>query len=293
MGHDGAAPAARGRGSWLRRPGVQTAKYAAMAGVTVRSNLAYLADFLLRSLFLVVIMFIFFQLWRVTYGSAAASGATGEPAIAGFTLRHMIWYLAVAESIVLSLPRTSFLVDEQVKTGQLAYYLGRPHSYVLYLFATYIGEALVRLPVHLVIGGAISWLLVGPPPLVPAALPGLAVALILGLALNFTIVAAIGLLAFWFEDTASFHLLYSRFLMIAGGMLIPLDVMPDLVRSVAAAVPTNLIVYGPSRLLVGHGVSAPEIWGLLGRQALWLVILGGLLAAVFRLGVKRVNVQGG
>lgn len=286
-------PVAAGRGSWLRRPGAQTAKYWAVAGITVRSNLAYLADFFLRGLFLIVIMFIFFQLWRATYAAAATPGDAGEPAISGFTLRHMIWYLAMAESLVLSMPRISFLVDEQVKTGQLAYFLIRPHSYVLYLSATYIGEALVRLPVHLIIAGAVSWLLVGPPPLTVAALPGLGVAVLLALALNFTIVASIGLLAFWFEDTSSFHLLYSRFLMIVGGMLIPLDVMPDLVRRVAEAIPTNLIIYGPARLLVGHGVKAPEVWSLLGRQAFWLLILSLVLVGVFRLGVKRVNVQGG
>jgi len=275
------------RGSWLHRPGAQLAKYSAVAGVAVRTHLAYLADFFLRSLFLVVIMFAFFQLWRTTFGTM------GAERIGGFSLREMMWYLAMTESLVLSMPRLSFLIDEQVKTGQLAYFLCRPHNYLLYLFGTYIGETLVRFPVNLLIAGGLAFATVGPPPLEAGVLPGLAAAVLLGFSLNFIIVAAIGLLAFWSEDTSSFYLLYSRFLMIVGGMLIPLDVMPEAVRRVAALLPTNLIVYGPARLFVGHGARAAEVWALLGRQGLWLLILGLGLAWLYRLGVKRVNVQGG
>jgi len=71
----------------------------------------------------------------------------------------------MTESLVMCFPRVSFLVDEQVKTGQLAYFLIRPHSYILYLLATYLGEALVRLTVNLVVAGTMAWVLVGPPPL--------------------------------------------------------------------------------------------------------------------------------
>ena len=275
------------RGSWIFRPAAQTAKYSGMAGVTVRTNLVYLADFFLRAAFMVVVMFVFFQLWRATFGALGASS------ISGFSLAQMMWYLAMTESIVMSLPRVSHLVDEQVKGGQLAYFLCRPHSYVLYLFSVYLGEAVVKFPVNLIIAGAIAYAAVGPPPLQLVSLPGLTAAIFLGLSLNFAVAAAIGLLAFWVEDTGSFYLLYSRLLMIAGGMLIPLDVFPEPARRLAMALPTHLIIYGPARVFVGHGSGALELWSLLGRQILWLVILGAGLAALFRLGVKRVNVQGG
>ncbi len=263
------------------------AKYSAVAGVTTRTNLTYLADFFFRGVFLVVVMFVFFQLWRTTYG------ATNASRVGGLDLRQMIWYLALTEALVTSFPRVNVTVDEQVKTGQLAYLLGRPHSYLVYLFAAYLGEMAVRFPVNLAVAGAIAWATVGPPPLDPAVLPALAASVLLGVTMNFTIAAAIGLGAFWLEDTASLYLLYSRFLMIAGGMLIPLDVFPDAVRRVALALPTQLMVYGPARLFVGQEAAAGGAWSLLGRQALWVVILASGLAGLFRLGVKRVNVQGG
>jgi len=275
------------RGSWLHRPRAQLAKYSAIAGVTTRTNLAYLADFFLRGIFLVVVMFVFVQLWRTTYG------ATGEARIGGFSLAEMIWYLAITESITMSFPRLSDTVDRQVKSGELAYALGRPYSYVLYLFSTYLGETVVRFPVNLVIAGTVAFLSVGPPPVVLASVPGFLVAVFLALALNFVILAGIGLLAFWFEDTSSFALLYSRFLMIAGGMLLPLDVFPVAIRRLTLALPTNLIIYGPARLFAGQGIDAAAVWSLLGRQALWLAIFGLVLGGLFRLGVKRVNVQGG
>ncbi len=275
------------RGSWFFRPGAQVAKYSAVTGVTTRSNLTYLGDFFLRGVFLIIVMYVFFQLWRTTYG------ATGQARIAGYSLPEMIWYLAVTEALIATFPRVSNVIDDQVKSGQLAYFLGRPHSYLLYLFATYLGEVAVRLPVNLLIAGAIAWGSVGPPPLAVAALPALLAAILLGAAINFVIAAGIGLLAFWVEDTSSIYLLYSRLLMIFGGMLIPLEVFPGVIRRVTTALPTNLIVWGPARLFVGHVAVGPALWGLLGRQALWLGILGLGLWGLFRIGVKRVNVQGG
>jgi hypothetical protein len=44
-----------------------------------------------------------------------------------------------------------------VKSGRWVYFLCRPHSYVLYLFSAYLGEAAVRFPVNLLIAGSIAF----------------------------------------------------------------------------------------------------------------------------------------
>jgi ABC-2 type transport system permease protein len=43
----------------------------------------------------------------------------------------MLWYLMMTESILLSAPRVSMEIDEDVRTGRLSVQLLRPLSYVI------------------------------------------------------------------------------------------------------------------------------------------------------------------
>src|SRR5206468_11897150 len=102
----------------LRRPGglrPAAAKYAALFAAGIHNQLAYWGEWLLRGVFLVMVLFVFLQLWEATYR------AQGKATIAGFTLPQMLWYLALTESIVLSRPRVNQAIDQEVRTGDIAY----------------------------------------------------------------------------------------------------------------------------------------------------------------------------
>src|SRR5271163_3836498 len=105
--------------SWLR-------KYAWVGLISARSNLAYMSEVLSRTIFLGVILYIFLRLWQVAYDQ------TRSTSLGGLSLKEMLWYLMIAESIMLSAPRVSQAVDEDVRTGALAVQLIRPISYPLY-----------------------------------------------------------------------------------------------------------------------------------------------------------------
>ena len=63
--------------------------------------------------------------------------------------------------------------------------------------------------------------------------------MIIGFTIDFGVQFGIGLGAFWVEDTWAFRFLYTRIVMIFGGMMLPLDILPDAVRQVARALPTS------------------------------------------------------
>ncbi|MBI3977662.1 MAG: ABC-2 family transporter protein [Chloroflexi bacterium] len=93
----------------------QIAKYGAVLKVTLLSSLAYGQDVAIRALFMAVVLVVFVQLWTTTYD------ATGGGTIAGFTLANLVWYLVLTETVVLSAPRVSAKIDQEVKSGDLAY----------------------------------------------------------------------------------------------------------------------------------------------------------------------------
>lgn len=259
-------------------------KYVEVGLTAVRSAWAYVWNQLLSTLFLMVVLYVFVQLWRVTF---AAEGAV----IDGYTLPEMIWYLVATEAIILSFPRVHVVLEQEVKGGDLALRLSKPYAYLGFHYATFLGEALVKLAVMLLVGGATARLMVGPIPFRWEAFPVLLLLYLTTHALNFFYIAAVGLLAFWVEEVIGLHLLFDKLKWILGGMLIPVQLYPEAVRRLVGWLPFRHMIGGPAELFVHFS------WGgaadLLLHQALWLVVFGLVCAGIYRLGVRRVDLNGG
>jgi ABC-2 type transport system permease protein len=272
----------RERGRTARR---RWEKYVTAMRVSVQNQLAYPGELWLRTVFIVLIMFIFSSLWHTTYGEL------GRASVGGFTLTQMLWYLAITESLMLSRPRDSLRIDEEVRSGDLAYALVRPYNFVAYRYAQMIGERLVRFGVNMLVAAPLALVFTGGVGIgATGLLPG-ALAVFTAISIDFLFVLAISLLAFWLEDTASMLFIYDRLLMIAGGMLLPLSLFPGPLAAIARALPFSAIINGPAQMLVGY--EAGEFASLLARQSIALVVAVALASVVFRLGVRRINANGG
>jgi ABC-type uncharacterized transport system permease subunit len=177
-------------------------KYAGLFRIHLKNHFAYIQDFLIRTLFLIVVLFIFTQLWGVTYE------VTGKDRIAGFSLPMMMWYLTVTESIMMAYPPLVERVEQEVKSGQVAVTLIRPFSYVAAHFSAYLAEFILRLFINLAIGGALVFLLFGPPEMGPGQLGRFLLFLPVSLLIHFSFTMCIALFAFWFEEVQGFHHLH-------------------------------------------------------------------------------------
>src|SRR5579875_3095294 len=175
------------------------AKYVAVIDVTAQNALAYPLETFSHCGFMAVLIFVFIQLWRTTFL------LSGRHSAGGYDLPRIVWYLVFTETVMVSAPRTFDKIDQEVKGGDLAYQLTRPYAYSLFHAAQYLGGVAVLAPANLLVGGALAWIAVRPPPIGAAVWPALAAAGLLALLLNFAAELAIGLLAFWFEDTFAFY----------------------------------------------------------------------------------------
>lgn len=260
-------------------------KYAAVLRVSIANNLAYMMEVFFRALLLIVLVFIIGQLWKTTF---AARGAT---TLSGFTISDMIWYLVVAETITMSLPPLTRRIDMEVRSGQLAYLLGRPCSYILYNYAQYMGERLVRLLINAIIGAALALVFVGPPHFTWMGVVAWPLVTLLALSIEFVAYFSIGLLAFWTEDTNAFSFVFSRLTLVLGGVLAPIEIFPQPLRSIAQALPFSTILYGPARTLVHFELD--RFGWLLLQQVSTLAVGSLILLAVYSIAIRRVNINGG
>lgn len=260
-------------------------KYAEVASITMRSAWAYVWNQLISSFFLVVIIFVFVQLWKVTYASQ------GQAVIDGFRLEEMIWYLVASEAIILSLPRVHAVLEQEVKDGDLALRLNKPYSYLAFHYASFLGEALLKLVTMLLVGGGTAYLLVGGFDFRWEGAPALLLIYLTTHALNFFYIASVGLMAFWVEEVIGLHLLFDRLKWILGGMLLPIEAYPEAAQRVVQYLPFQHMIGRPAHLFVKFNWM--DTWALLQNQLVWLLLFGLLCQGIYRLGVRRVDLNGG
>jgi ABC-2 type transport system permease protein len=221
------------------------------------------------------------SLWR------AAAGANGG-AVVGYTAVALSWYAAAAEVVTISLPsRVIEETGDDIATGAVAVEMLRPASVVGIRIASQIGGALPRLGLCVALGSVISIAVAGAPPQLGAALLALP-ALVLAIACNLAAQHAFAAVSFWIRDAKSTWFIYQKLVFVVGGMLIPLEVLPGPVTTVAKLLPSMAMAYAPARLAAGFF----EPW-LLAVQMGWLVVLVVLAVRVFASGERRLQVVGG
>jgi len=262
-----------------------TIKYGAITLINLQNQLAYVWDALGRAVFIILIMFIFVQLWSAAYDSQGAAE------IAGLTLSDTIWYFLIAEMIELGKFRHDQQISDEVKDGSIAYTLNRPYNYLAYHFFNGLGETVIKMILIFLLGLPIVLWYAGPPSISWQALPAIILVVFLALVLDFCMASSIGLLAFVTEDTFSFRLVYQKLMFILGGLLIPLDFLPDWLRHIARLLPFSQVTYAPAKLFVAF--DAQLFWETLTLQLGWIFVMGSLLFLQYRWATRRLVVNGG
>jgi ABC-type uncharacterized transport system permease subunit len=113
-------------------------------------NLMEVGNVVSAVLVMTMFMWVFAMLWQAVFA------AQGTDQIAGLTLKHTLWYLLMAELVVLSMPLLAEEISDSVKTGSIAYDLMRPLDFGLFHLSRYAGHVAFRACVNLPAGGAVS-----------------------------------------------------------------------------------------------------------------------------------------
>lgn len=257
-------------------------KYLHVVRISLTGRLVYFWDLVGRSVFFILVLLIFNQLW-----SASLQGSALD-----LTRAQLIWYLVMTEVIMLSTPGGRALgIDDDIKSGNIAYIIGRPCNYPFFMLGRYWGDSLASMLVNLGVGSCTALVLVGPPTLSLISLPLVALALILAVTMKYFFTLLISLTAFWVEESGPFHWIYGKLLFTIGGLFVPLEFFPDWLERLAKALPFNLMVYAPARLWVDWDYHM--FISVVGRQVLWLAGVALLAQFIFQRGVKKLNVHGG
>ena len=113
-------------------------------------------------------------------------------------------------------------------------------------------------------------------------------AALLGCTVSIAAQHAFGGIAFWLLDARSTWFLWSKLVFLAGGLLLPLELLPAGFADVARVLPWAAMAYVPGRIASGD----LDPWLIAGQLA-WLAVSLVLAVGVFALGERRLQVVGG
>ncbi|WP_040952617.1 ABC transporter permease [Gorillibacterium massiliense] len=266
------------------KPAAIAAKYAAIGRMTLKNQVAYVADFFIRTIFYILIIYIFMQLWTATYNGE------GGGTIAGFSFKQIVWYLIITEGITIATPRLAARIEEEVKSGDVGYRLTRPVSYIGFHYVNYLGEAYLRFGINLLMGLALGISMLGFPHFGYGWLGLLALSLG-ALTVNFLLNMILALCAFWVEETRGLEFVYTKLLFTIGGMLMPLEIYPEAFQRVCVWLPFQTVLYFPAKAAVAF--DQVNLLNMLAIQWFWIALFTGIVLFIYRKGVKKLNVNGG
>lgn len=261
-------------------------KYAVIYKSVLLESLQYAANMVMGFLAYFIFIFIFVKLWGYIY-------QTPGELIAGYTKEQMIWYVMMTEMIWFGSNAASVAreVSGSIRGGNIAYLMNRPYHYTLYVLTKYTGEWSVRLPMYALFAVVIGTVMVGPLPRFSlAAVPAMALCVVLGLTINAVFKMCISLLSFWIEDATPFQWLYDKLILVVGTMF-PVEIFPIALRPLFKLTPIYTVCYGPAKLIVDF--SLEKCVEILAAQAVYLAAGGALMLLIYKKGVKKLYVNGG
>jgi ABC-2 type transport system permease protein len=250
--------------------------------VSYASNVQYRAEFLLYMLAGAIPIVVMFA-WR----SLADAGQIGDVDRTWFAAYFFIIF-ATRQLSPIWLIRE---MDKMVRLGQLSHQLLRPAPLYWHLVGRHLSDNAIRLPVVLVVVPLGLWLFDAWPAVAASRLPLFLLALVLGVLVHFHTELAIGLTAFWTDQSWAFEDFYTAALYLLTGFMVPLAMFPEGVQAVIAWVPWRYMFGVPAEILVGLHQGS-ELYGLLGGQIAWAGISASLAWLLWRRGLRRFTGAG-
>lgn len=259
--------------------------YTPVAATVPKQMLQYNVWFWVETFRSVIAMVIFTAFWRAIYGQTAS--------IAGLELTQTLNYVILARALGTANGSSVYwTIAEGIVKGQLELELLRPLDFQLmnYVreFAAWFTKTLWNAPILLIgILGFGARL-----PSDPLAYLAFLVTFILGGTMLYLFEYTLGCLGFYVTELWGLSVLRDGVALFFSGALIPLDMMPAVLKTIAGTLPFAQALYVPISFLSGiktHG----ELPQAVLSQLVGIVVMLVISRFVFFRAVRVLTVQGG
>ena len=208
--------------------------------------LEYRMDYFSNSfLSLLILIGVQYFLWDSIF-----AGREGQH-IGQYTTDSMFLYVifGAVYGVIIRSGRIEKNVSEEIRKGDLNKYLIKPISHLGFSGALATADRIGVIFSTAIIIPCIPFFTQTPISWVGVAWSILLI--LMAMIMKFFISMAISYLAFWFEETWTFHVIFDISMWFLSGSLVPLDLLPDWLAHISSFLPFQYLSYVPAALSAG------------------------------------------
>ncbi|NBO69529.1 MAG: hypothetical protein EBU66_03720 [Bacteroidetes bacterium] len=251
------------------------------------SLLEYRMDYFSNSfLQLLVLIGVQYFLWNSVFAGRA------QQQIGNYSSDSMFLYaiFAALYGVIIRSGRIEKNVSEEIRKGDLNKYLVKPISHLGFSAALAASD---RIGVIVATGLLIPFI----PLLTNSSISVIGCAFSLVLVMNaivmkFFISMSISYLAFWFEETWTFHVIFDISMWFLSGSLVPIDVLPSWLQSISTLLPFQYLSYVPAAFTIGT-LSMNHAWHHLALSLCWCFVTWFITRLIWKSGIRSFGAYGG
>lgn len=232
----------------------------------------------------IISFFALYFIWGAVFADRQTFG--------GYTFSAMMSYVLMARFLhFANRGNVGREIGNEIKNGSLSIYLMKPISYLKWWFVILLSERIYEMFLR----GSITFLLI----IVFSKLftfPGwnnlllFFIFLPIAIVVNFLINILIAVIAFWTTDVRLFRSTIMMVIEFFGGMVVPVDLMPGVLRKICRYLPFQFTGYFPIKVYQGMG-SREIVNGLL-LIFFWIILFLFLLKILWKKGLGKYEAIG-
>ena len=259
-------------------------KWAATMAVAWQKQAAYRVNFVLLVIGpALVFFFVKVSLWTSIYAGAGGAPIGGMPEAE--MLAYQCYVLVVA---LLAQGYNSVELANDIRLGRITAHLLHPFGFLEFHVASWLAFQTLQLVVAGVTLGLVAASGLVPLPEPAHLVAGVGFSLLVS-ALWFWTMVAIGLGAFWLEQTWVLRVILLQISAFLSGALLPLELYPAWLREALVWTPFPYLTWVPARIFAG---AYPDLGGAVAVTLFWTLAAWGLVVAVWRRGLRLYSAAG-
>lgn len=205
----------------------------------------------------------------------------------------MNWYMGLAQFAVFISPRLFVVIDDDVRSGNIGYFLNRPMPYLWMRFAEGFGALFGNLMIYCVLGlPYLYFLYQGMPSEGVWVLIPVIILIIIGSILHLLFQVCCGLFTLWSDDAIVVYYCYQKMILLLGGVYVPIMLFP-------AFFFPEILKLLPFASLAGNGASLvfqythAAFIEYICLQVFWVAVMIMAMSSLYNICLRKVEVNGG
>ncbi|MHA1213729.1 MAG: ABC-2 family transporter protein [Candidatus Hodarchaeales archaeon] len=265
-----------------------TLKYVRVMKATFVDMTAYLGEFLGSIIWTSVHFFLLFFIWTILYQNPQAELEFG------YSLNAILGYFLIATLISESLAiyKVAWKLQYDNLNGNLTQYLARPINYLAFTLAEAIPYSLASFLVSLPAVITLFYVFQVPIELNFYIIIGFILSLTVSYLISYFCFLLVGMTTFYTKYIWPTRAIFMAIMQVLGGELLPVDLLPPLIRELNFLFPFYLINFIPAQWVLGR-ISLLELLSSLILGCFWIIILALITKFAWNRSIAHFESVGG